>query len=217
MCIRLCQNHIYLEVIKLDKTYSEQLDEFKRLHNELSETANKINASCNKIEELIDEISKRELGLELPEVNLGKDGHDPAPCDDTDVSGISIRLTNVNTGKSATYSLLAKASNMNHISVSAISIASRKGSLIYGILKVERLKEKPLTTHNMRRVSVYDGTTNKIYSSVLEASQEVGVNYSDFSTALSDGEITNKQGHHYQIKRLDERKDENHDIELPKI
>lgn len=217
MCIRLCQNHIYLEVIKLDKTYSEQLDEFKRLHHELSETVNKINASCNKIEELIDEISKRDLGLELPEVNLGEDEHDPVPCDDTDVSGISIRLTNVNTGKSATYSSLAKASNMNHISVSAISIASRKGSLIYGILKVERLKEKPLTTHNMRRVSVYDGTTNKTYSSVLEASQEVGVNYSDFSTALSDGEITNKQGHHYQIKRLDERKDENHDIELPKI
>jgi len=204
-------------VIKLDKTYSEQLDEFKRLHHELSDTVNKINASCNKIEELIDGISKRDLGLELPEVNFGEDEHDPVPCDDTDVSGISIRLTNVNTGKSATYSSLAKASNMNHISVSAISIASRKGSLIYGILKVERLKEKPLTTHNMRRVSVYDGTTNKTYSSVLEASQEVGVNYSDFSTALSDGEITNKHGHHYQIKRLDERKDENHDIELPKI
>lgn len=217
MCIRLCRNRIYLGVIKLDKTYSEQLDEFKRLHHELSETVNKVNASCNRIEELIDEISKRDLGLELPEVNLGEDEHNPAPCDDTDVSGISIRLTNVNTGKSATYSSLAKASNMNHISVSAISIASRKGSLIYGILKVERLKEKPLTTHNMRRVSVYDGTTNKIYSSVLEASQEVGVNYSDFSTALSYGEITNKYGRHYQIKRLDERKDENHSIELPKI
>lgn len=201
----------------MDKTYSEQLDEFKRLHHELSETVNKVNALCDNIAELIDKISKRDLGLELPEVNLGEDEHDPAPCDDTNVSGISIRLTNVNTGKSATYSSLAKAANMNHISVSAISIASRKGSLIYGILKVERLKEKPLTTHNMRRVSVYDGTTNKIYSSVLEASQEVGVNYSDFSTALSDGEITNKSGRHYQIKRLDERKEENHSIELPKI
>lgn len=202
---------------KLDKTYSKQLDEFKRLHHELSEAVNKFNASFSKIEELIGEISKRELGLDLPEVNLGGDEHDPAPCDDTDVSGISIRLTNVNTGKSATYSSLAKAANMNHISVSAISIASRKGSLIYGVLKVERLKEKPLTTNNMRRVSVYDGDTNKVYSSVLEASQEVGVNYSDFSTALSYGEITNKYGHHYQIKRLDERKDENHSIELPKI
>lgn len=202
---------------KLDKAYSKQLDEFKRLHHELSETVNKFNAAFSKIEELIGEISKRELGLDLPEVNLGGDEHDPAPCDDTDVSGISIRLTNVNTGKSATYSSLAKASNMNHISVSAISIASRQGSLIYGVLKVERLKEKPLTTNNMRRVSVYDGDTNKVYSSVLEASQEVGVNYSDFSTALSYGEITNKYGHHYQIKRLDERKDENHSIELPKI
>jgi len=201
----------------LDKTYSKQLDEFKRLHHELSEAVNKLNASFSKIEELIDEISKRELGLELPKVNSKGDEHDPVPCDDTDVSGISIRLTNVNTGKSATYSSLAKASNMNHISVSAISIASRKGSLIYGVLKVERLKEKPLTTHNMRRVSVYDGNTNKIYSSVLEASQEVEVNYSDFSTALSYGEITNKYGRHYQIKRLDEHKDENHSIELPKI
>lgn len=204
-------------MIELDKTYSEQLDEFKRLHHELSETVNKLNASFNKIEKLIGEISKRGLSLELPEVNIREDEHDPVPCDDTDVSGISIRLTNVNTGKSATYSSLAKASNMNHISVSAISIASRKGSLIYGVLKVERLKEKPLTTHNMRRVSVYDGNTNKVYSSVLEASQEVGVNYSDFSTALSYGEITNKYGRHYQIKRLDERKDENHSIELPKI
>ena len=204
-------------MIKLDKAYSEQLDEFKRLHHELSETANKINASFNKIEELIDEISERELGIEVPKVNSEADKHDPVPCNDTGVSGISIRLTNVNTGNSATYSSLVKAANMNHISVSAISIASRKGSLIYGILKVERLKEKPLTTHNMRRVSVYDGTTNKVYSSVLEASQEVGVNYSDFSTALSHGEITNKHGHHYQIKRLDERKEENHSIELPKI
>ena len=204
-------------MIRLDKTYEKQLDEFKRLHHELSETINKLNESFNKIEELIGEIYKRELEPELPEVNLEGDEHDPAPCDDTDVSGISIRLTNVNTGKSATYSSLAKAANMNHISVSAISIASRKGSLIYGVLKVERLKEKPLTTNNMRRVSVYDGTANKVYSSVLEASQEVGVNYSDFSTALSYGEITNKYGHHYQIKRLDERKDENHSIELPKI
>lgn len=202
---------------KLDKTYSKQLDEFKRLHHELSETINKFNESFNKIEELIDEISKREFGLELPEVNSEEDKYDPVPCDDTDVSGISIRLTNVNTGKSATYSSLAKAANMNHISVSAISIASRKGSLIYGVLKAERLKENPLTTNNMRRVSVYDGTTNKVCSSVLEASQWVGVNYSDFSTALSYEEITNKYGHHYQIKRLDERKDENHSIELPKI
>lgn len=201
----------------MDKTYSEQLDEFKRLHHELSESVNKFNVAFDKIEELIGKISKRELGLELPEVSLGEDEHDPAPCDDTDVSGISIRLTNVNTGKSATYSSLAKASNMNNISISAISIASRKGSLIYGVLKVERLKEKPLTTHNMRRVSVYDGTTNKVYSSVLEASQEVGVNYSDFSTALSYGEITNKYGHHYQIKRLDGCKEENRSIELPKI
>lgn len=197
--------------------YNKQLAELKKIHQELDANVKAINASFTRIEELVGEISKRELGLELPEVNSEEDKHDPVPCDDTDVSGISIRLTNVNTGKSATYSSLAKASNMNHISVSAISIASRKGSLIYGVLKVERLKEKPLTTNNMRRVSVYDGTTNKIYSSVLEASQEVGVNYSDFSTALSYGEITNKHGRHYQIKRLDGCKEENRSIELPKI
>ena len=217
MLIMICQNQICLEVVKLDKTYSEHLDEFKRLHHELSETVNKFNESFNKIEELLSEIAKRELGLELPEVSVGEDKYDPAPCDDTDASGISIRITNVNTGKSATYSSLLQASNMNHISISAISIASRKGNLIYGVLKVERLKENPLTTHNMRRVSVYDGTTYKVYSSVLEASQAVEVNYPDFSTALSYGEITNKYGHHYQIKRLDGCKEENRSIELPKI